>query len=358
MERDIGDIRREIDAIDEQLLKLLNRRSRLSAEIGHTKRASQKCVFDPAREEEIVLRLDPMIEPPLTRPMMERIFREIFSLSRAMQQRQKVAFLGPEGSFSHQAAFGIFSLDGDLVPGKDIASVIEAVASSQVDLGVVPVENSTEGMINQTLDLMAATRLSICQEILLPIRHCLLASVPRERIERVFSHPQAVAQCRGWLSANLPQAEIVETSSTSDAALSARSRENSAAIASSLASELYNLPIIAEGLNDCRENLTRFWVISRTAMPVRGTAKTSIIVTLDNTPGSLYNALGVFAGNGINLTKIESRPSKKSPWEYLFFIDFQGNLSEDRVKAAMEEIRAYTRDIIVLGSYPEGRTLA
>lgn len=356
--RDIEDIRQEINTIDEQLLGLLNTRSSLSVEIGRLKQSAGMSIFDPSREEEIIQRLDSMIEPPLIKPMVERIFREIFSISRAIQQRQKVAFLGPEGSFSHLAAYSIFSHDGDLTPLKDIESVIEAVASSRVDLGVVPVENSTEGMITRTLDMMALTRLSVCQEILLPIRNCLLSNVSKEKIERVFSHPQPIAQCRGWLMANLPQAEIIETASTSDAAMAARAHENSAAIASALASELYGLPVIADNINDFRENITRFWVISRSALPVTGNAKTSIIVTLDNVPGALYNALGVFARKGINLTKIESRPSKKSPWEYLFFIDFQGNLTQDHVMAAMEEIKAYTRDIIILGSYPEGRTLA
>jgi chorismate mutase/prephenate dehydratase len=322
------------------------------------KRTVEKNIYDPVRENEIILRLDPMIEPPLTKPMIERVMREIFSISRAIQQRQKVAFLGPEGSFSHQVAFTVFSQDGDLMSMKDIESVIEAVASSRADLGVVPVENSTEGMINRTLDTMATTRLSVCQEILLPIRNCLLSNIPKEKIERVYSHPQPIAQCKGWLMANLPQAEIIETPSTSDAAIFARTHENSAAIASAIASELYGLPVIAENINDIRENITRFWVITRKAISVEGKAKTSIIVTLDNVPGALYNALGVFSRNGINLTKIESRPSKKNPWEYLFFIDFQGNLIEDPVKTSLEEIKPFTRDIIILGSYPEGRTLS
>jgi chorismate mutase/prephenate dehydratase len=358
MSKEIEDIRHEINALDEELIRLLNRRASLSIAIGRMKRATDKDIFDPSREDDIIHHLCPMIEPPLTKPMVERLFREIFSISRAIQQKQKVAFLGPEGSFSHQVAFAVFSLDGDLLPMKDIDSVIEAVASSRADLGVVPVENSTEGMINRTLDMMATTRLSVCQEILLPIRNCLLSVVPKEKIIRVYSHPQPLAQCRGWLMTNLPQAEIIETTSTSDAAISARSHDNSAAIASAIASELYGLPIIADNINDFRENITRFWIITRAPLPVAGKAKTSIIVTLDNVPGALYNALGVFARNGINLTKIESRPSRKSPWEYLFFIDFQGNLIEDHVKTAMEEIRQYTKDIIVLGSYPEGRTLS
>lgn len=357
MRKKMDDIRIQIDALDEEILNLLHKRSLLSVEMGRIKRAEQKLVFDPAREEEIINRLDAHRQAPLTRPMVEGIFREVFSASRSLQQRQKIAYLGPEGSFSHQGAFTVFSQDGDLMPFKDIESVIQAVSSSRVDLGVVPVENSTEGMITWTLDMMASTRLCVIQEFMLPIRNCLLALIPKERIRTVFSHPQPLAQCRGWLLSNIPQAEIIETTSTSEAAMAARSHETGAAVASAMAAEIYGLSIIAENINDLRENITRFWVISRAAVPVSGSAKSSIIVTLDNRPGALYNALGVFARNGINLTKIESRPSKKSPWEYLFFIDFQGNLIDDSVKEAIEEIRSFTRDLIILGSYPEGRTL-
>ncbi len=357
MKKKIDDIRGAIDALDDQILDLLQKRSRLSVDMGRIKRSQQKLVFDPAREEEIINRLDGRRQPPLTRPMVEGIFREIFSASRSLQQRQKVAYLGPEGSFSHQGAFSVFSQDGDLMPCKDIESVIQSVATSRVDLGVVPVENSTEGMINQTLDMMAATRLCVIQEFMLPIRNCLLSAIPKDRIRKVFSHPQAIAQCRVWLASNLPRAEIIETTSTSDAAMAARSHEDGAAVASAMAAEIYGLSILAENINDLRENITRFWVVSRSAVPVKGQAKSSIIVTLDNRPGALYSALGVFARMGINLTKIESRPSKKSPWEYLFFIDFQGNLADDTVKEAIEDIRTYTRDLIIMGSYPEGRSL-
>ncbi len=354
---EMDDIRAKIDTIDDRILKLLQDRSLLSVEMGRIKRQENKVIFDPSREEEIISRIDAKCEPPMTRPIVEGIFREIFSASRSLQLRQKVAYLGPEGSFSHQAAFSVFSLDGDLVPYKDIEGVIHAVASSRTELGVVPVENSTEGMINRTLDMMASTRLCVIQEFMLPIRNCLLAAIPKEKIRKVFSHPQPLAQCRLWLSSNLPRAEVIETASTSDAAMAARAHDDGAAVASSMAAELYGLSILAENINDFRENITRFWVISRSAAPVSGNAKTSIIVTLDNRPGALYNALGVFARKGINLTKIESRPSKKSPWEYLFFIDFQGNLAEPNVQETIDEIKEFTRDMIILGSYPEGRTL-
>ena len=357
MKEGMKSIRAAIDNIDDQILKLLQSRSLLSVKMGKLKRTEKKTIFDPSREEEIINRLDSKREQPLTRPMVECIFREIFSASRSLQRRHKVAYLGPEGSFSHQAAFSVFSLDGDLVSCKDIESVIQAVAASRADLGVVPVENSTEGMINRTLDMMATTRLCVIQEFMLPIRNCLLANITKEKIRKVFSHPQPLGQCRVWLTSNLPQAEIIETASTSEAAMAARSHDDGAAVASSMAAELYGLSILAENINDFRENITRFWVISRSRAPVSGSAKTSIIVTLDNRPGALYNALGVFASTGINLTKIESRPSKKSPWEYLFFIDFQGNLIDENVKTAIEEIKAFTRDVIILGSYPEGRIL-
>lgn len=356
--RTIEDIRSAIDAIDDRIMHLLQERSRLSVEMGRLKRAENRLIFDPSREEEILNRLDSLRTEPMTRSMVEGIFREIFSASRSLQKRQRVAYLGPEGSFSHQGAFRVFAEDGDLVPYRDIESVVQAVASSQVDLGVVPVENSTEGMINQTLDMMASTRLFVIHEFLLPIRNCLLANIPKESIRKVFSHPQAIAQCRGWLSSNLPGAQIIETASTSEAAVAARSHHDAAAVASPMAAEIYGLSVVADTINDLKENITRFWVIARDALPVTGKAKTSIVVTLENRPGSLYGALGVFARFGINLTKIESRPSRKSPWEYIFFIDFQGNLADHEVRKTLDELRKSTRDLTVLGSYPEGRTLA
>jgi len=356
MGREIDTIRKEIDTLDDKLLELIQRRCELSVEIGRLKHRGNRHTFDPSRETAIIERLASAARPPLNRSMVEGVFSEIFSMSRSLQGKTKIAFLGPEGSYSHQAAHMMFSQDSELIPQKDIETVITEVAARRAELGVVPVENSTEGMINRTLDMMATSRLFVCREIMLPIRNCLLSGVPLEKIRKVFSHPQALAQCRHWLMDNLPGAEIIETPSTSHAAVAAKQEEGSAAIASSLAASLYGLDIVAENINDCHENITRFWVVSPTMLPIEGKTKTSIIVTLENIPGALYHAIGVFAGRGINLTKIESRPAKKNPWEYLFFIDFQGNLMDENVKAVMEEIKSYTREIIVLGSYPEGRT--
>lgn len=354
MKKDIESVRKEIDSIDDELLELIRRRCELSVKIGRIKAENDIDTFDPFRETAIIERLSSAARPPLTRTMVERLFSEIFSMSRALQRKKRIAYLGPEASYSHQAAHLVFSLDSDLIPLKDIESVVTEVTTRRADLGIVPVENSTEGMINTTLDLMATSRLFVCREIMLPIRNSLLSTEPLSSIKKVYSHPQALAQCRNWIMHNLPGAQTIETPSTSHAAIAASREENAAAIASSMAAQMYGLNIITENINDCTENITRFWVVSRAMAPIEGKAKTSIIVTLENVPGALYHAIGVFAAKGINLTKIESRPSRKNPWEYLFFIDFQGNLTDGPVRAAMEEIKAFTAEIILLGSYPEG----
>ena len=357
MSKDMDAIREQIDAIDDELLDLLRKRFELCVKMGELKNRTNRDAFDPSREEAIVERLTGHLRPPLTAAAVEKIFTEIFSISRSLQKKRKVAYLGPEGSYSHQAAHVLFSHDARLVPQKDIDAVISEVLMHRAELGVVPVENSTEGMVNRTLDLMAVSRLFVNREVTLPIRNCLLSSTALENVRVVYSHPQALAQCRNWLTNNLPGAEVQETPSTSDAALAARGREHAAAVASSLSARLYGLDILAENISDFQENITRFWVVSPAMTPVEGKAKTSIILTLENIPGALYHAIGVFAAQGVNLTKIESRPSKKNPWEYIFFIDFQGSLMDENVEKAMEEIRRCTRDVTVLGSYPEGRTI-
>jgi chorismate mutase / prephenate dehydratase len=355
MGKDIDEVRKAIDAIDDELLGLIQRRCELSVEIGRIKSRDSLASFDPFREQAIIERLASRAKPPLARAMIEAVFAQIFSASRLLQRKKTVAYLGPEGSYSHQAARLVFNLDADLLPKADIGTVITEVLSSRADLGVVPVENSTEGMVNFTLDMMSGSKLFVCAEIMLPIRNCLLSLSPMDEVRTVYSHPQALAQCRKWILDNLGSVRTVETPSTSTAALAAHDEPGSAAIASAIAAELYGLHILARNINDCQENITRFWVVSRTMIPVTGKAKTSIIVSLENIPGALYHAAGVFAGKGINLTKIESRPSKKNPWEYVFFIDFQGSLEDANVHAAMDEIKTYTREIIILGSYPEGR---
>jgi len=357
MKETLKKIRMEIDRIDDDIIDLLQRRCELSEEVGVLKQKNNKDTFDPSRETAIIKRLASKVKPPLTRSLVEGMFNEIFSISRSLQKKKNVAFLGPEGSYSHQATYNIFSHDAVFMPQKDIDSVVQEVITGRADLGIVPVENSTEGMINRTMDLMAESRLVIRSEIMLPIRNCLLTNAQMHEITKVYSHPQPLAQCRNWLMKNLPDIPTIETSSTSNASIAASEEKNTAAVASSLCAQLYGLKVLVDNINDYRENMTRFWIIAKNMAPIEGPAKTSIIVTLENTPGSLYNAIGIFADEGINLTKIESRPSKKNPWEYLFFIDFQGNLKDEPVVNVMKRIKQYTREVIVLGSYPEGRRL-
>lgn len=350
----LDELRIAINTVDAELLTLLRRRAQLSLDVGGYKHAHNLPTLDPAREKEILDRLVGETSPPLTPEVVEAVFTVIFSASRALQETRTVAFLGPEGSYSHQAACNMFPCDATLIPQRSVDAVIQEVMAGRIDLGVVPVENSTEGMVSQTLDMMAEARLHVLRELMLPIRHHLLSRDPLEKITTVFSHPQALAQCRLWLREHLPQARTVETASTSDAALAATRHPGGAAIASRHAAEIYELPIVAANINDYLENITRFWLVSRTPAEPPQQAKTSIIITLDNNPGALFHAVGVFAEAGINLTKIESRPSRKGPWEYIFFIDFIGSLEAPHVKTAMDALRPYTRDITILGSYPKG----
>ena len=353
MKNEVEEIRSAIDAIDNEFIILLQKRADMAKRMGTLKHANGAQIFDPARERAIMDRLGTMIEPPLNKDMLTAFLHVLFSISRSLQARQAIAYLGPEGSYSYEAAALIFPCDADFIPQPSIEAVIQAVMTGRADLGIAPVENSLEGMVSQTLDLMAGSRLSVVREIQLPIRHCLISKTTMEKITRVFSHPQALAQCRGWLKTNLPTAATITTASTSDAALTAAADPGSAAIASEQAARLYGVPILAANISDSPDNITRFWVLSRTMVAPPTHAKTSLILTLENKPGSLYQALGAFSDQGINLTKIESRPSRKDPWQYIFFIDFQGSLVEERVQKAMQIIREHTREIIVLGSYPE-----
>ena len=353
MNNEMDKIRGSIDTLDNDIVRLLSKRAGLSKQMGRLKHENGIKTFSPERERAIIDRLETLIEPPLERNMIEAVFNTIFSVSRSLQAVTKIAYLGPVGTYSHEAALLIFPNDAELIPKASIDLIIEDVTSDRVDLGIVPVENSTEGMINQTLDLMVSSRLFVIREILLPVRHCLLSKTDIDKILKVYSHPQPFAQCKLWLKKNLPDAKAIDTSSTSEAAQIASSEENSAAIASLNAARIYGLDILAKNINDYHDNITRFWIVSKEMAIPGAWAKTSIIMALDNTPGALYHALGVFSSQGINLTKIQSRPSRKGPWEYLFFIDFIGGVLEEKVAQTLENLKPYTKEIIILGSYPE-----
>lgn len=345
--------RQEINALDEELLEKLNRRLALALEIGAEKKKAGESIYDPAREEAIIAALKGKNSGPIGNEMLEMLFREIFSISRQAQQPMKVAFLGPEATFTHSAALKHFGSSADYAGFVSIKDVFNAVEKGEADYGVVPVENSIGGSVSYTYDMFMSSPLNIVAEVRDEIRHNLISKYRLQDIEKVYSHPMAVAQCREWLSKNLPDAEIIEVSSTAASVEAAKLYINSAGIGSEHAASHYGLGIVARNIQDKANNVTRFLVIGK-ARPKRAPkCKTSIMFTAKNEPGSLFKVLEPLKRHGINMTKIESRPGNTRNWDYVFFVDFQG-FAEDKEQAkALKEMQANTGFLRVLGSYPE-----
>ena len=350
--RDIEDIRRGIRDRDRRLVRLLNDRARLSVEMGRIKADAGLGVFDPVQERRVLDGIASLGEGPLSAEALRNIWREILSASRALQAPLAVACLGPEGSFAHLAALERFGRSTRLAPQVTIGAVFDAVEKRRSDLGVVPLENSVEGPVRTTLERLISTPLAIRGEICLRVSHCLLAKGARGRIRRVYSHPQALAQCRQWLARNLPQAVPVETESTSAAVLQARGDRQGAAIASRLASEIHGLPVVEAGIEDHPANTTRFIVIGTGSNGPTGRDKTSVLFSTQHRPGALYAALAPFAAAGINLLRIESHPARDRMWQYLFFVDLEGHAEDRAVKDSLRSLRRKTAFLKVLGSYP------
>jgi chorismate mutase/prephenate dehydratase len=350
--RDIETLRRGIRDKDRELVRLLGERARLSVEMGRMKAETGLAVFDPVQERRVLDGIASLNEGPLPSEALRHIWREILSASRALQAPLSVACLGPEGSFAHLAALERFGRSTQLAPQVTIGGVFDAVEKQRCDLGVVPLENSVEGPVRTTLARLIATPLSIRGEICLRISHCLLAKAPRGRIRRVYSHPQALAQCRQWLARHLPLAAVVETESTSAAVLQARGDRQGAAIASRLASEIHGLPVVEAGIEDHPENTTRFIVIGTGSSGPTGRDKTSVLFSTQHRPGALHAALAPFASAGINLLRIESHPARDRMWQYLFFVDLEGHAADRAVKDGLRKLKRKTAFLKVLGSYP------
>lgn len=346
--------RREIDEVDRRILELLRRRAELAKELAEEKEREGIPFFDAAREAEIERAISSGGVSPLSREAVAAIWREIISACREAARSLVAAYLGPEGSFTHMASIRKFGSSCRFLPVRTIADVFREVEKGNADYGVVPIENSSEGVEDSTLDMFLESELKVCAETYLDIRHCLLSNFLPEQIRKVYSHPQALAQCRGWLRLNLPDVGTVEVSSTSRAAQLAKEEEGAAAIASKLAGEIYGLKVLREGIEDSPFNRTRFLVIGRhDSPPTTGRDKTSIMFSVPHKAGALYEALGPFHKHGINMTMIQSRPTRKRPFEYVFFVDFQGHRDEEKVKGALEEMAKKTLFLRVLGSYPE-----
>lgn len=348
-------LREELGKKDREIVEALNDRAALSVRIGELKRSRELGIYDPAQESRVLKSVCEMNEGPLPDSSLRGIYNEIFSSSRALQEEMSVAFLGPEGSYSHIAALARFGSSIRLVPQGSIPEVFDAVERRQSRMGIVPVENSLEGSVKATLDRLITTPLQIRAEFFLRISHCLAASRKGlQHVERVYSHPQAIAQCRQWLKINLPGVPLFEVASTAAAARKASLEKGGAAIASRLAVKHHGLKTVAEDIEDHHLNTTRFLVIGEGKTGESGRDKTSVLMASAHIPGALHRALGPFVARGLNLLRIESYPMRERNWEYLFFLDFEGHAERREIKDCLRQMEKVTTFIKILGSYPRG----
>jgi chorismate mutase / prephenate dehydratase len=346
-------LRNQIDKLDLQILKLVSERASVAADIGRMKNDQGSEVFSPAREEEVLKNVIEANKGPLDEGTIRAVFREIISGSRALQKIVKVAYLGPEYSYSHLAAVERFGSAIEYIRVGSIAAVFEEVNRGHVDFGVVPLENSTDGGVSDTLEMfMRLPQLKISAEVRLKIHHNLLANCEQEQIRRVYSKPQALAQCRNWLSKNLPHADLKDVSSTAVAAQLAQQEPGAAAVASRQAAVRYGLRIVFENIEDYPHNETRFAVIGHQEAPKTGADKTALMFKVPHNPGSLVDALDVFKSGKLNLTWIESFPAKNGRKEYMFFVDFEGHVEDPKVKRALNALAEHCEQLTVLGSFP------
>ena len=348
-------LRQKIDALDEKLQALISERASLAQEVAQVKQAQgdDAVYYRPEREAEVLREVLARNEGPLSGEDMARLFREIMSACLALEQPLQVAFLGPEGTFTQAAALKHFGGSVKTVPMTAIDEVFREVESGAVNYGVVPVENSTEGVINHTLDMFMQSSLTICGEVDLRVHHHLLSKGQNfDKLKRVYSHQQSLAQCREWLDANLPNVERVSVSSNAEAARRAANEEHVAAIASNIAADIYGLEVLESNIEDNPDNITRFLIIGRQAVSPSGDDKTSLLISTANKPGALHELLKPFAENGISMSRIESRPSRLANWEYVFFIDINGHVDDQKVSQCLDTLREKTAMLKVLGSYP------
>lgn len=357
---DLDGLRSQIDEVDRCLLEQLNRRATLVLEVGRVKESSGASVYEEVREKRIVTGLVDINPGPFPDVGLGPVFREIISATRSLEQGVLIAYMGPEGTFSHLAANQKFGRMACLSVVATIADVFAAVERETADLGVVPVENTTEGVVTQTLDTFVDADVSICGEVLLPIAYDLASKSGRlEDVKQVASHPQSLAQCRDWLDRNLPGVDRIETASTTAAALLAVKDESLAAICSSVAAEKYGLEVSRESIQDRIDNTTRFLVIGKRSPRPTGNDLTSAVFTIrKDEPGGLHRLLQPFAAGGINLTSIHLRPIKGKPWEYLFFLELEGHRSEERVENALASVASIAHSHRVLGSFPRAESPA
>lgn len=348
----IQEIRKAINNIDSQLVGLLNRRAAKTLQIGKMKEKLNKPVYSPDREQEVLQRVTKENPGPLTKETLKNIYREIMSASLALEKPLVIAYLGPKATFTHLAALKRFGSSVSYLACSNITDVFIDVEKGSADYGVVPIENSIEGAVSHTLDMLVDSDLSIYAQMLLDISHNLLSKHQKSSIKKIYSNPQVFGQCRLWLETNLPKADLIEVSSTTKAAQIASKEKNSACIASLLAAKEYSLKVIAKDIEDSPHNITRFLIVGKNEAQRTGNDKTSIMFSIKDRVGALHDMLLPFKKYSINLTKIESRPSKKRAWDYFFFVDLEGHKEDQKVKKALKELEDKCKFLKILGSYP------
>lgn len=352
----LSELRNKIDAIDEQILQLINQRASFAVEVAKTKIAQgeQGTFYRPDRESLVLRRIMDLNQGPLSDHTVVRFFRELMSACLALEKPMDIAFLGPEGTFTQQAAYKHFGHAVKTIPVSTISEVFSAVELSQCQFGVVPVENSTEGVISHTLDRFSTSPLKICGEVEIRVHHNLMGqAISPAEITEVFSHQQSLAQCRHWLEKHLPHVKLTAVSSNAEAARLASVNKQTAAIAGIVAAEVYNLIVIAKNIEDESNNTTRFIIIGQELPSPTGNDKTSLVVSTGNQPGALHKILEPFAKFGIGMANIESRPSRQGLWDYLFFIDVEGHSEDKCVAQALEMVKNSVNMFKLLGSYPK-----
>lgn len=345
-------LRRRIDALDVRLVEALGERAEVAREIGKLKAATGAKPYSPARETEVYRKIAALNSGPLSNEALRAIYREVMSAAIALEKPTRVAFFGRPGSFTHAAAREKFGASVEYLPASTPRDAVSAVERGRADYVLLPVENSTEGGVNQTLDLLLETRLRIVAETFLPIHLHLLSREPLSRIRRIYSHPQPLAQSRRWLSANLGAAEQIIASSTTAAAETVAKTRGGAAVAGALAAEMYDLPIRVKNIEDRADNITRFILLGEDQPAPTGEDKTSLAFASKDEAGALLKLLRPFEEQGVNMTRIESRPNRRKAWEYVFFVDLEGHLEDWRIKKALKEIKTLSRHLEILGSYP------
>ncbi|MDD5431807.1 MAG: prephenate dehydratase [Candidatus Omnitrophica bacterium] len=348
----LNKLRNKIDSIDKRLIDLMNARTDLALKISKIKHENGKSSYSPDREIEVLKRISLLNKGPLPKEALWAVYREIMSSSLSLGKSLRIAYLGPEASFSNLAALKRFGSQVEYIPCENITDCFLEVERGNADYAVVPIENSIEGAVSYTLDMFVESDLRICSQIVLDISHNLLANCPKNKIKRVYTIQQVFGQCRIWLQENMPAVEKIEVSSTTRAAQIATKEKNSGCIASLLAAKKYKLGVLARDIEDSPHNITRFMVIGNTDAGPTGHDKTSILFLIKDKVGALHEMLLPFKKYKINLTKIESRPSKRKAWDYYFFVDLEGHVENPKVKKALQELENKCKFLKVLGSYP------